>query len=498
MNDSPYVTLVARLRHLACLGSVSDLLGWDEQVNLPTGAHDWRAAQLGAMAEVCHQAATEPDLGKLIETLEKREDLTAEQACVVREARKEYDRATRLPADFVSEKAQVSSHAYHAWAKAREEDDFAQFAPLLQKQLELSKREADYLGYSDAPYDYFLDKHDPGMRADVIAELFSELKKGLQPLSERILNAPVQAKKDIFKNFSIEKQAQFLREVITALGFDFRHGRLDTAVHPFCGGHALDTRMTTRYHEDNPLDSLFSGIHETGHALYEQGLPPEMMGNALGEAVGMAIHESQSRLWENQVARSRAFWQYWEPKFREAFPEELAAVSSEELYLAINAVARNPIRVDADEVTYNLHIILRFELEQRLFAGTLVVNELPEAWNTLAKELLGLSPSNHREGVLQDVHWSCGEFGYFPSYCLGNMIAAQLWACAEEALPYLPDTFAQGNYAPLLNWLREKIHHHGKRFDTLTLTEQATGQPLSPAALLRYLEARYLPLYEGG
>jgi carboxypeptidase Taq len=295
--------------------------------------------------------------------------------------------------------------------------------------------------------------------------------------------------------FPIAGQESFLREVTTALGFNKARGRNDVAVQPFSSGDGADTRMTTRFALDEPLDSLFGAIHETGHGLYEQGQPIDRIGTPLGQAVGMAVHESQSRLWENQVGRSRAFWRHFEPRFRATFPGKLDGVSSDEFYLAVNAVRLGPIRVESDEVTYNLHIMLRFDLERRIFAGELRVADLPAEWNRLSQEMLGLTPENDALGILQDVHWSGGSFGYFPSYCLGNMIAAQLWHAVTRALPGLEDDFARGDFQRLLAWLRENIHRHGRRFDTRALVRQVTGEELSPVHLLRYLRERYAPLY---
>ncbi len=496
MTNNRFTELTSALKHIAELESINALLGWDEQVNLPSASHAKRSAELSAIARATHSAKTDSAIGRCLCSLElDTKALTDDQRCIIREARKNYDRATKLPADFVAERAETSSKAYHVWTQARAENNFALFAPLLEKQISLTKEEAAYLGYGDAPYDYAIDRHDPGMTDAQIACLFQELRTGLIPLAERILNASVKARTDIFNNFPVEEQKVFLRTVTEYLGFDYTHGRLDVAVHPFCGGSGQDTRMTTRYAVNNPLDSLFSGIHETGHALYEQGLPYAHFGNALGESVGMAIHESQSRLWENQVARSRSFWKFWEPRFRSTFAEPLKSIDSDTLYLAINAVERNLIRVDADEVTYNLHIMLRFELEQQLFSGQLAVRDLPSAWNQLAKDWLGIQPESDATGVLQDVHWSCAAFGYFPSYCLGNMIAAQLWYAVQKELPDLDDDFASGNFSSLLAWLRKNIHAHGKRYNTFELAELASGEKLSAKALLRYLSERYLPLY---
>ncbi len=488
--------LDARLQHAHLLNSIAELLGWDEQVNLPPASVDQRAAQHAALAQTRHAAASDARLAELLATLEKDSStLTADQRVMLRWARRDYDRATKLPAEFVREKAEQGSRGYHAWKQAREKNDFSLYAPVLEKNLVLARREAAYLNYGDAPYDYMIDRHDPGMTAATVATLFDELKRDLVPLVREITTSPVKARTDFLTGFPVAKQAEFLREVTERIGFDYQRGRIDVSVHPFCSGTGADIRMTTRFDADNPLDSLFSSIHETGHGLYEQGVIANQRHTALGQAVGMGVHESQSRLWENQVARSPGFWRFFEPKLRAAFPEQLRNVTSADLYRAINAVAPTLIRVDADEVTYNLHIILRFELEKKLFAGTLAVADLPAAWNAASRELLGLEPASDREGVLQDVHWSDGAFGYFPSYCIGNMMAAQLWYHVLTLRPQLEEDFARGDFSWLLNWLHEAIHHQGKRHDTLALVQHATGQPLSPRHLIRYLKDRYSPLY---
>jgi carboxypeptidase Taq len=491
-----YGELVAKLQRAHTIGTVADLLSWDEQVNLPPGSAGQRAEQMSVMAELQHAAASDVKIAAALEGLEKTPaTLSSDEQAVVKQARKDFDRVAKLPADFVREKAAHSSHAYHAWADAKAKNDFASYAPFIAKHLELAKREAGYLGHAQAPYDYFIDQNDPGMTADVIGKLFAELKAELVPLVRTILASPVKAKADAFKGFAVEGQQRFLREVTEKLGFDYQRGRIDVSLHPFCSGTGSDTRMTTRFNVDEPLDSLFSSIHETGHGLYEQGLPREQFGTVLGMHAGMGVHESQSRLWENQVARSRAFWRFFEPRFREKFPAQTAAISSEELYLAINAVAPTLIRVDADEVTYNLHIILRFELEKKLFTGELAVTDLPAAWRASSRELLGLEPANDREGVLQDVHWSGGAFGYFPSYCLGNMMASQLWYRALQDLPGLEDDFARGDFSRLLGWLRKHVHAEGRRYDLLGLVRKVTGEALTPKYLLRYLKERYGALY---
>ena len=496
MSATAYERLLALLKRAHYLGTVAGLLGWDEQVNLPPDSADLRAEQLALLAELQHAAATDPEIGRLLAELEAN-PLAADQAVVVREARRDYDRVVKLPAAFVAEKARHASASYHAWAAAKENSDFSSFAPFLQKHLDLARQEASFLGWGDRPYDYAIDKHDPGLTAAKLTELFGELQAGLVPLVRAIAASPLRAAAGIFKNFPVEAQRAFLHEVTETFGFNYRRGRIDVSLHPFCEGAGADIRMTTRFDADNPLDSLFSSIHETGHGLYEQGLPLVAQGTSLGQNAGMGVHESQSRLWENQVSRSRAFWRYFEPRFREKFPAQLAAVSSDKLYLAVNEVAPTLIRVDSDEVHYNLHILLRFELERRLFAGELAVADLPAAWNALSEKLLGLTPTSDRFGVLQDVHWSSGAFGYFPSYCLGNMIAAQLWFTVRQVYPELDVDFEKGDFTRLLGWLRTQIHEQGRRYEALELVHRVTGEELTPKYLLRYLQERYAPLYLG-
>ena len=494
--ETTYQSLTAELDRLHYLESTLGLLGWDEQVNLPSGSADHRAQESATLADIIHREATHPEIGQWLECLENSlANLSREAQTVVREARRDYDRRIQIPSEFVARKANAQSMAYHAWAQARKDSDFEHFSPFLEEQLRLAKEEAAYLGFSVNPYDYHIDQHDPGLTGERIEALFTDLLAGLKPIVDTILGSKFKADPGIFRGFSEAGQESFLRSVVERLGFDFSRGRIDRSLHPFCGGSGADTRMTTRFSEDEPLDSLFGAIHETGHGLYEQGLPQEHLGSALGKHVGMAVHESQSRIWENQVGRSRAFWDFWEPPYRKAFPSQLAGVSSEALYLAINEVRLTPIRVDADEVTYNLHIILRFNLERELFSGDLAVKDLPARWNELSARTVGLTPASQAQGVLQDIHWSGGAFGYFPSYCLGNMLAAQIWRTLQRQIDGLEEDFRMGEFGRLLNWLRRNIHSLGRQFDTMQLTERVTGQQLQPDSLLRYLEERYLPLY---
>ncbi len=495
MMESTYDKLLTECKRLDRLGSIGGFLAWDERVLMPPKSGELRAEQSAALAELVHREAIRPDIGRQIEELEAQwSDLTPPQQAVVRDARRDYDERTRLPSAFIARKTKARTASYQAWVRARREDDFAVFLPYLEEQLELAGEQANYLDATD-PYDYWVDQFDPGMTAGIIEPLFNELRPQLKEIVETILAAPEQPDKTALRGFPVEEQERFLKEVVRDLGFDFDRGRIDSTVHPFCGGHGRDIRMTTRYDPDNPLDSLSSAMHEAGHAMYEQGLPDEFAGTALGSAVGMAVHESQSRLWENQVGRSREFWTYYEPKYRAAFPEPLRSFSPEDLFRAINQVALTPIRVDADEVTYNLHILLRFEMEKALFDGSLKPADLPEAWNAASTRIIGYTPKNNAEGCLQDLHWCEGLFGYFPSYCLGNLLAAQLWYRILEDLPDLPQQVARADFQPLLQWLRTNVHQRGRLTYTNDFAREVTGTELSSEALVRYLRERYLPLY---
>lgn len=495
-----YEQLITALRRVHTLGTVSDLVGWDEKVNLPPKSVDLRTEQLALLAEMRHEAASRPEIGKCLDRLENQsEHLSADQQAVIRDARRDYDKATRLPADLIQRKAKAESRGYHAWIEARAADNYAKFAPFLKEHLELAREEAAMMGAdTGSSYDYWIDQFDPGMQGATIEPLFAALLPELKRLVAMVERSKTVPLTDAFRGLGEDRQAEFAAEVIRKMGFDFDRGRIDRSAHPFCGGEARDTRLTTRYDPDDPLESLFSVIHEAGHGMYEQGLPHEHLGTALGTNVGMAIHESQSRLWENQVARSRAFWRFWEQPYRKLFSSRLAEVSSDEFYRALNHVAITPIRVSADEVTYNLHIMLRFSLEQKLFSGALDVDDLPEGWNAESERILGLRPPSHALGCLQDVHWSCGLFGYFPSYCLGNLIAAQWWEALHQQIPELENQIAAGDYAPLLDWLRRNVHRQGRRYRTGDLVAHVTGKPLSHEPLVRYLNDRFQPIYGDG
>jgi carboxypeptidase Taq len=493
-TDGTYSSLVMELKRLRTLHSIQSLLGWDEQVNLPSGSADLRALQFAEYGELVHREATSPEIGRMLDVLEKKSVfLDQDKRRVVELARRDYDQATKLPREFVKRKSENDSRAFHSWQKARTKGTFADFAPQLKIQIETALEQASLMGRSNDAYSYWIDQFDPGMDLATVESIFAPLEKELVPLARSIADDCAKYKPAKLTGFSKKLQKEFLIEVLTAMGYDFSHGRMDVALHPFCDGDGRDVRITTRYDENNPLDSLFSAMHECGHALYEQGLDTDLAGTALGDSAGMAIHESQSRIWENEIGKSRAFWNYCEPLFRAKFGKELQGISSEDLYRTINYVKPCAVRLDADEVTYNLHIILRFNIEKQLLSGSLKTNDLPEVWREQSKKLLGVMPANDREGCMQDVHWASGSFGYFPSYTLGNLLAAQLWETLHEQKPDIDKSIENGNFAPLLEWLRKNVHSKARRYGTIELSEKICGAKLSHNAHISYIKARYQP-----
>jgi len=492
MKKSDFELLTEKLRRLHTLRLASGILGWDEQVNLPSGAGELRSAELALLSELAHQEASSKALGRLIDALEARAgSLPEDQAKVVAVARRDFDEAVKLPRKFVREKAENDSRSFQVWQAARHAGRFADFESVLARQIDMARKQAELLGRGGDAYSYWIDHFDPGSDLALVDSLLTPLGAELAPLAAAIAESHAAFPEVTLRGFAKEKQREFVLEVLTAMGFDFAHGRLDEALHPFCDGDGRDTRITTRYDADNPLDALFSAVHECGHALYEQGLPPEWAGTALGDSAGMAVHESQSRIWENQVARSRAFWQFWEPRFRAKFKEETAGISSEALFMAINRVKLGPVRLDADEVTYNLHIILRFSLERDIFAGKLSPREVPQAWEAASQALLGATPASDGEGCMQDVHWAAGLFGYFPSYSIGNILAAGLWRKARADRPDLETRIAAGELAGLLDWLRQNVHAYARRLSANGLSERICGAKLSHRTLISYIQDRY-------
>jgi len=492
--------LIRRVKAVSLLGSCGAVLHWDHQTYMPPkgGAH--RAEQLALLAGLCHEQFTAPEIGDLLslaETGELARGSGSAAAVNLREIRRAYDRATRIPAALVQELARTSTLAQDVWVGARKASDFGRFRPWLEKLVGLKREEAQAVGRSGALYDALLDEYEPGETAARLTQVFAELRPALVDLVGWIAASGRRPDLAILhRAYPIAAQEAFGKAVVTAFGFDFQAGRLDVTTHPFCSGIGPgDTRLTTRYNLQDFSDAFFSILHEAGHGLYDQGLDPEHYGTPMGEAASLGIHESQSRLWENFVGRSRAFWEHWLPRARQAFPDAWEAVDLDALVFAINDVRCSFIRVDADEATYNLHIVLRFELEQALIAGDLAVADLPVAWNERMVRDLGSAPPDDTQGCLQDIHWSGGSFGYFPTYTLGNLYAAQFFAKAQAELGDLGEQFRRGEFLPLREWLREKIHRHGHRYRAADLVVAVTGEPLNPAYLLRHLREKLGTLY---
>jgi carboxypeptidase Taq len=499
--EAAYEELIRRSREASLLASCSSLLGWDEQTYMPTGGVEHRSRQMALLAGLHHEKATDPVIGDLLDQLEGTavvQGADAPAAVNVRELGRNFRRLTRLPRSLVEEMAKTVSVAQQEWIVARSKADYAHFQPWLERIVALKRREAECLSDDGtASYDALLDEYEPGTKSRDIAVLFEALRTDLVPLVRAIGDSPVKPHLAVLNgDFPIERQRIFGEMVAATLGFDFSRGRLDTTAHPFCSGIGPgDCRITTRFQHNQFADALFSIMHEVGHGLYDQGLDPSRYGTPMGEAVSLGIHESQSRLWENAVGRSRPFWSHFFPIAKRVFPGAFPHVGLDEFHLAINHVEPSTIRVQADEVTYNLHILIRFELERELLAGDLAAADLPEAWNRKYSEYLNIRPHDNADGCLQDIHWSAGLFGYFPTYTLGNIFAAQLFAQAQVELGDLDGHFARGEFAPLLVWLREKVHLQGQRYRSSRLIEKVTGSPLNHAPLVQSLKRKFGPLY---
>ena len=473
------------------------LLQWDAEICMPRGGVKHRGDQMALLAGLVHDRVTDPHIAELLSDVEGS-SLVSEpesvEAVNAREIRRDYDRETRLPRRLVEEMARVSALSSQAWSEARDNDDFDKFSPWLDKTFELAREKADATGYDGGVrYDALLDDYEPGMTTAQVSALFAELGPQLVPivdsLRDRPPSVPVHAPE---REFPMDRQRAFAEAVAAKLGFKLECGRFDLGPHPFCTSIGSgDIRIASRYQPGNFANGFLGVMHETGHALYEQGLDPAHYGTPMGDAVSLGIHESQSRLWENLVGRSHGFWRHFYPQLQEAFTEELRDVSLEAFRGTMNQVAPGLIRVEADEVTYNLHIVIRFELERQLLDGDLRAADVPGAWSELYQRHLGVAPDNDRNGCLQDIHWSEGLIGYFPTYTLGNVYSAQLFEAAESAVGPLDEAFAAGDYGALRGWLGENVHRHGRRYSPAALIEKVTGNPPDPSALVASLSNRY-------
>ena len=498
--DKAYDELIRRGREEGLLTTVEALLEWDEETYMPSGGVENRSEQLALLAGLLHERGTDPRIGELLGEVEGSNllaDPLAPAAVNVRVLRRDYDRSVLVPRSLVEEVARTTALAQKAWATARVDATFSTFRPWLEKIVELKRAEAECVGYESEPYDALIEDFEPGLSSAVVARLFDALRRELVPLATRIAEARRQPEGGLLRrHFPRDRQRAFGVRVAAAVGFDLDRGRLDLAVHPSCISIGRgDCRITARFDDRDFAGGVLTILHEVGHGLYEQGLDPAHYGTPMGEALSVGMDESQARFWENRVGRSRGFWDRFFPLARDLFPESLDDVSCTDFFFALNRVSPSLIRANADEVTYNLHVLVRFELERALVSGDLPAADLPSAWNDAYRQALGIVPANDAEGCLQDGHWADGLLGYFPTYTLGDVFAAQLFARAELELGSLDEQFARGEYAPLVRWLGERVYRQGARYPSTRLVEVVTGSPPDHRPLVRALEAKYGALY---
>ncbi len=494
-----YDSFVEYTRELSALDAAESLLAWDQQTYMPPMGAESKSRQLATLSGIHHDMLVSDTMKRHLDELANGDlDKLGEDARVnVREMKRAYDHASRVPTKLVRDIARAQSLGMEAWAEAREKSDYKIFAPWLEKLLKLKCEQADAIGYEESRYDALHDEFEMGSTAKRITSVFAKLRDELVPLVDRIVNSDVaKAQKIPARDYPRAKQEALGRELLTAIGFDWKAGRIDVSAHPFCTGNLHDVRLTTRYNEKDLTQALFGLMHEGGHGLYEQGFDPAHQGTPRAQAVSLGIHESQSLMWENIVGRDRGFWKFAYPKLQKHFAPTFDSVSPEEWYKEINKVERSFIRVEADEVTYCLHVILRFELEVEMIEGRLPVKDIPEAWNAKMKDFLGITPKNDAEGCLQDIHWSHGIFGYFPTYALGYLYSAQFYNQAKKDLPGVEDDYAKGEFGRLLGWLRKNIHQRGMTYAPHDLVKVVTGEELDTKYLIDYLTKKYTPIYE--
>ena len=498
--ESKLKELKTRLLEADDLGKAAAVLSWDQTTYMPAGGAPARGRQMATLARLAHEQRTAPAIGRLLDALRPYEEnlpYDSDDASLIRVARRDYEQAVKVPAEFVSRLNEHAAASYQAWTAARPANDFGAVRPLLEKTVALSRELANFFpGYENIA-DPLIDMSDYGMRASSVRQLFAELRQQLVPLVQAITQ---QARADdacLQQYFPEAQQLAFGRQVIERFGYDFNRGRQDKTHHPFMTRFAAgDVRITTRVKENDLSEALFSTLHEAGHALYEQGVSPAYDGTPLGSGTSSGVHESQSRLWENVVGRSRGFWNHFYPQLQAAFPQQLGRVPQETFYRAVNKVQRSLIRTDADEVTYNLHVMLRFDFELDLLEGRLSVRDLPEAWHERFETDLGITPPDDRDGVLQDVHWFSGQVGgVFQGYTLGNILGAQFFAAALKAQPQITSDIEQGQFATLRGWLTDHLYTHGAKFTAAEIVEKVTGGPLSIGPYVDYLRRKFGELY---
>jgi carboxypeptidase Taq len=498
--NAKFKEMRARQGEIVDLQAATALLEWDQETYMPPGGAEARATQLSTLTKTAHDWLVSDEMGQLLEDLEADAtdlDYDSYEASLLRVTRRRFDRERKLPSTLVAELSKAASLAQVAWQKARAESDFNQFRPHLVKMLDLTLQKAEALGYQDRIYDALLDEFEPEMKTRHVEILFEEMKAGLVPLVQAIAERPDAVDASLFaQDYEVERQWDFGIEVIKHIGFDFEYGRQDRSAHPFTTSFSpTDVRLTTRLSPNQFQSALFASIHEAGHGMYDQGVDRAFDRTFLYDGASMGTHESQSRMWENVIGRSRSFWIFWLPRLKEYFPRQLEGVGVEAFYQAINRVEPSLIRVEADEVTYNLHIMLRFEIENLLLEGKVRVDDLPDLWNTKMGEYLGILPPDDATGMLQDIHWALGYFGYFPTYSLGNLLAAQFYNQAISEVPGIPAQIERGEFGPLFDWMRTKIHQPGATYTPNELVERLTGGPIRTGPFLDYIHQKYAEIY---
>ncbi len=475
------------------------LMDWDQQTYMPAGAAALRGYQMGTLQSLAHARFASDEVGRLLEDLAPyaaQLDPDSDDARLIRVAGRGYQKKTRVPAQMMAEKAQLNSIAYSVWVEARAENNFAKFLPYMERVVDWRRRYAQLFAPYDHIYDPLLDDYEPGMKTADVKSIFAALRPQQVALIQAITKRPQVEDAFLYQPYDTQKQWDFGVDIISRFGYDWNRGRQDITVHPFTQGIGIDdVRITTRILPDYVGSALFSTMHEAGHALYEMGVDHALDRTVLASITSLGMHESQSRLWENLVGRSRDFWLFAYPRLQAAFPAQLGNVGLEQFYKGINKVAPSYIRVEADEATYNLHIMLRLQIEIALMEGTIQVKDLPQVWNEMMFDYLGLTPPTDSEGVLQDVHWSSVMMGYFATYAIGNLISVQLWETINRAIPDLPEQIRRGEFTALLGWLGENIHRHGNKFETQELVQRVTGSKIDPAPYMRYLQTKYGYIY---
>ena len=497
-----FLDLKARLAEIHDLNRVSSLLGWDQAVTMPPGGAAVRAEQMATVGRIAHERLTSPDIGRLLDGLAGYEaslPYESDEASLIRVTRYDYERARQVPTELRTEMTRVASLSRHAWASARASSDFGAFLPFLQQTIDLKKRYVDCFEPAAEPYDVLLDEFERGLPTSEVRAIFTQLKQAIVPLIAAVADrAEAVDDRCLYGHFPIPQQREFCLSVLRRFGYTDDGWRFDPTAHPFATNMGLgDIRLTTRYYEDNIAVSVFGSMHECGHGLYEAGIAPSLERTPLCRGTSLGIHESQSRLWENLVGRSRAAWTCFLPELKAAFPGQLDSVDLETFYRAINKVKPGLIRVEADELTYGLHVVLRFELEQEMLSGAFPLAELPDAWNARMKSYLGVDVPDVASGVLQDVHWSLGYVGYFPTYVLGSIASAQIWDKALAAMPDLSAQIARGEFSPLREWLRQVLHRHGRKFTPKETLQKVTGSDtFDVGPYVGYLTKKYSEIYE--